>query len=49
MYAYHATRDARRRHPPRGPRGGSVVAGAEVHCAYEYQTRQPVAGVEVVL
>ena len=50
MYAYHADRAtldvAIRR---RGPRGGVVVAGAQMRCAYEYQTRQPVAGVEVVL
>jgi len=50
VYAYHADRAtldvAIRR---RGPRGGSVVAQAQVRCAYEYQTRQPVAGVEVVL
>lgn len=50
VYAYHADRAtldvAIRR---RGPRGGSVVAQAHVRCAYEYQTRQPVAGVEVVL
>ena len=50
VYAYHADRAkldvAIRR---RGRRGGAVATRSQMRCAYEYQTRHPVAGVEVVL
>jgi len=50
VYAYHADRarldvSIRRR----GARGSSVVAEASTRCAYEFQARKPVPGVEVVL
>ena len=50
VYAYQADRahlhvELRRRRP----RGGRLLAEVDARCAYEFQTRKPVPGVEVVL